>query len=87
MDNIGKKLELGYYYYLPTFGNEIVKYIWISDKIEDLYLFEWKNFLDKKILIRRRFYENDDLPIYVDKYNTEYNSDYDTDNEFLEDPY
>ena len=87
MDNIGKKLELGNYYYLPTFGNEIVKYIGISDKIEDLYLFEWKNFLDKKILIRRRFYENNDLPIYVDKYNTEYNTDYDTDNEFLEDTY
>lgn len=87
MDNRGKKLELGNYYYLPTFGNEIVKYIGPSHKIEDLYLFEWKNFLDERIIIRRRFYENDNPPIYVDKYNTEYNSDYDTDNEFLEDPY
>ena len=87
MDNRGKKLELGNYYYLSTFGNEIVKYIGISDKIEELYLFEWKNFLDERILIRRRFYGNDNPPIYVDKYNTEYNSDYDTDNEFLEDPY
>ena len=84
---MGKKLELGKYYYLSTFGNEIVKYIGTSHKIEGVYLFEWKNTLDKKIVIRRRFYENDDAPIYLDKYNTEYNSDYDTDSEFLEDTY
>ncbi len=83
---MGKKLELGKYYYIDV-SNIIVKYIGPSHKIEGLYLFEWKNFLDKKILIRRRFYENDNAPIYLDKYNTEYNSDYDTDNEFLEDPY
>jgi hypothetical protein len=84
MDNTGKKLELGKYYYIDS-SNIIVKYIGPSHKIEDLYLFEWKNFLDKKILIRRRFYENDILPISIDKYNTD--NDTDTDNEFLEDPY
>jgi hypothetical protein len=86
MDNKGKKLELGKYYYIDS-SNIIVKYIGSSHKIEDLYLFEWKNFLDKKILIRRRFDENNPFPIYLDKYNTEYNSDYDTDSEFLEDTY
>jgi hypothetical protein len=87
MDNIGKKLELGNYYYLSTFGNEIVKYIGNSHKIEGVYLFEWKNTLNKKIVIRRRFYENDILPISIDKYNTDNDNDTDTDNEFLEDPY
>ena len=83
MDNIGKKLKLGNYYYLSTFGNEIVKYIGNSHKIEGVYLFEWKNTLDKKIVIRRRFFENDPLPIYIDKYHNEY----DTDTEFIDDPY
>ena len=83
MDNIGKKLELGKYYYLPTFLNNIVKYIGNSEKIEGLYLFEWKNTLGEKIVIRRKFYENDHLPINVD----ECDIGCDTDNEFIDDPY
>jgi hypothetical protein len=72
-------LKIGKIYILSTFNNEHVKYIGFHNEIENLYLFEWKNPLSQRIVIRRIFNEND-------TYN-EIDSGDDTDNEFLDDPY
>jgi hypothetical protein len=72
-------LKIGKIYILSTFHNEHVKYIGFHNEIENLYLFEWKNPLSQRIVIRRFFNQHDTYD--------EIDSGDDTDNEFLEDPY
>jgi hypothetical protein len=74
-------LETGKYYQIPFFDK--VQYIGKSDN-DTLFMFIWKNFIGKKIVIRRSFIalNGENTPILLQ--NVE---DNDTDSEFPDDSY